>query len=187
MKKITAIFLLLIFLFNIGGYRLWYYYAQQQSDKQLEASLDKNEYDEADLITVKVPLSLPYQTNWKEFERVDGEINIKGKIYKYVKRKVENGELVLLCIPDHNKMQLETAKDDFFKSVNDLIQNNSSKKSTDSKSTAFKNLLSEYCQHTIDINKISIYDSRQVFRLSYTAENLISSPHISPEQPPDFI
>ena len=187
MKKITAIFLLLIFLFNLGGYRLWYYYAQQQSDKQLETSLDKNEYNERDLITVTVPLSLPYQANWKEFERVDGEISIHGKIYKYVKRKVENGELVLLCIPDQNKMQLETAKEDFFKSVNDLFQNKSSKKSNDSKSAAFKNLLSEYCQPIIDLNKISIYDSRQGFGLSYQTEDLISSPHISPEQPPDFI
>lgn len=178
--------LILIFLFNLGGYRLWFYYEQQQSDKRLEASIDKNEYDKADLITIKVPLSLPYQTDWKEFERVEGEINLHGKIYKYVKRKVQKGELILLCIPDHNKMQLETAKDDFFKYANDLMQNNSSKKSDNSKAAAFKNLLSEYYQISIDFNKNSIQQTKQSFSLPYQVGNLVSSPHISPEQPPDF-
>lgn len=186
MKKLTAIFLLLIFLFNLGGYRLWLNYEQQQSDKRLVASLDKNEYDEADLISIKVPISLPYRTDWKEFERIDGEINLNGKIYKYVKRKVQNGELILLCIPDHNKMQLQTAKDDFFKFANDLMQNNSSKKSDNSKTAVFKNLLSEYYQNSIDLNKNLIYETQQSFRLPCQVGNLVSSPHISPEQPPDL-
>jgi hypothetical protein len=186
LKKLTAIFLFLVFLFNIGGYRLWFYFEQHQSDKRLDASIDKNEYDEGDLVTIKVSLSLPYQTDWKEFERVEGEINLHGKIYKYVKRKVQNGELILLCIPDHNKMQIETAKADFFKFANDLVQNNSSKKSDNSKTISFKNASSEYDQYSFSFKINSSYNIPKNFRL-YKVENLVSSPHISPEQPPDNI
>ena len=99
MKKLAAILFLTLFLFNIIGYRLVFYFVQQENDITLETSLDKAEYNESELITIKVPISLPYQTNWKDFERVDGEINFEGKIYKYVKRKVEDGQLVLMCRP----------------------------------------------------------------------------------------
>lgn len=185
MKKLTAIFLIIIFLFNLGGYRLWYYFEQQRSDKNLEASLDRDEYNEAELITIHVPLSLPYQSDSKDFERITGEINFKGKIYKYVKRKIENGEFVLLCLPDKNKMQLETAKNDFFKNTNDIAQNNNSKKSDNSKSVSFKNAASEYDQYSFAFKINSLKNISQNFGL-YKVENLLSSPHISPEQPPDF-
>ncbi len=102
-----------LFLFNVAEYRIWFYYAQQQADIQMIASLEQDEYNAADLITIKIPINLPYQSNWKEFERVDGEVNIEGKIYKYIKRKVQDGEPVLLCLPDKNKTRLTTAKMNF--------------------------------------------------------------------------
>lgn len=182
MKKLAAILLLTLFFFNLAGYRIWFYYAQQAADIQLEASLDKEEYNEAELITIKVPLSLPYQTNWNDFERVDGEINLDGIIYKYVKRKVSNGELILMCLPDHQKMHLQTAKDSFFKFANDL-QNAGSKKTTNT--IAFKNVFSDF-EHQknewlhvfIDVEK----------KYDFPRNNFIVTPraHTSPEQPPDL-
>jgi hypothetical protein len=185
LKKLTAIFLVIIFLFNLGGYRLWFYFEQQRSDKNLEALLDKEEYNEAELITIKVPLPLPYQSDSKDFERITGEINFNGKIYKYVKRKIENGEFVLLCLPDKNKMQIEKAKEDFFKNTNDLTQNNS-KRSDNSKSISFKKASSEYDQYSLSFKINSLNNISQNFGL-HKVESLLSSPHISPEQPPDFI
>ncbi len=92
------------------GYRFVFNYAQQQSDQTFIVNLDNDNYNEADLLTIKVPISLPYQNDRQNFERVDGEINFKGKIYKYVKRKIEAGQLVLLCLPDQNKMRIQSAK-----------------------------------------------------------------------------
>ncbi len=185
MKKITAIFLLLVFLFNLGGYRVWIYFEQQRSDKNFEVLLDKEQYNEAELITIKVPLSLPYQSDSKDFERISGEVNFKGKIYKYVKRKIENGEFVLLCLPDKNKMQLENAREDFFKNTNDLAQNNS-KRSDNSKSISLKKVSSEYDQPLFAFKINSATNLFKNFGF-YKVENLNSSPHTSPEQPPDII
>ena len=186
MKKITAIFLIVIFLFNIGGYRLWFYFEQQRSDKHIEVLLDNEQYNEAELITIKMPLSLPYQSDTRDFERVNGEINFNGKIYKYVKRKIEKGELVLLCLPDKNKMQLEKAREDFFKNTNDLAQTDQSKKSDNSKSISLKNKVSEYDDHLFSfvINSLNNIPGKLGI---YQVENLLSSPHISPEQPPDVV
>ena len=77
-------------LLNLAGYKVLFHFLQQRADSQLQASLDKQQYNEQDLVTIKVPLSLPYQTNWKEFERVDGEIKLDGKIYKYVKNNLSS-------------------------------------------------------------------------------------------------
>lgn len=186
MKKLSAILLIAIFLFNLFGYRLLFNYAQQQSDIKLEASLDKNDFNEAELITLKVPLSLPYLTNQQNFERVDGEITVDGKIYKYVKRKITDGNLVLLCLPDHNKMRIESAKDEFFKYANDLVQNNNSKKPGNSKSGVFKNVLTDYDHYFAEF-ATTCSAAEIVYSVSKYLAHLPTSPHTSPEQPPELI
>ncbi len=186
MKKLIAIFLLLTFIFNLGGYRVWFYFEQKKSNANIEASLDKDEYNEAELITIKVPLSLPYQNDAKDFERISGEVNFNGKMYKYVKRKIENGEFVLLCLPDKNRMQIEKTKDDFFKNTNDLVQNSNSKKSDNSKSLTFKNASGDYDEYTFGFKINSFNNVAHIFGL-FKHENLLASVHISPEQPPDVI
>ena len=186
MKKLAAILLIAIFLFNLFGYRLLFNYAQQQSDIRLEASLDKDEFDEAELVSIKVPLSLPYLNNQQNFERVDGEITVKGKIYKYVKRKIVDGNLILLCLPDNNKMRIESAKEEFFKYANDLVQNNHSKKSKDSKG-AFKNLTGEYDNSPVQFTPPYSVPNIIIYRVSDRLNYLPSSPHSSPEQPPELV
>lgn len=186
MRKIASAILMCILLFNWFGYRFVADYMQQQSDKQLEARLDVNQYDESQLIELKIPVSLPYQTPWAAFERYDGEIEMNGILYKYVKRKVVNDTLVLMCIPNRQKMHLQDAKDDFFKNTNDLAQNDNSKKSDNSKSGVFKKLMSEYDDHS-RIFTLQPVNTLQNSIVIFQVKNLLTSPHISPEQPPDLV
>jgi len=94
---------------------------------QMVAKIDRSEYDDKDLIEVKVPVNLPYQTNWQDFERYDGEIQIAGVHYNYVKRKLQNDTLILMCIPNTDKMKLFNARETFFSLVNDMQQTESGK------------------------------------------------------------
>ena len=75
------------------------YCFEQKQRIAIEQRLDKNEYDEAALFEIKVSLSIPYLNDWVDFERVDGELEHQGIHYKYVKRKIENGFLIVKCIP----------------------------------------------------------------------------------------
>jgi hypothetical protein len=145
LKKLTAILLLALFVFNTVGYRFWIEYVQTRADVKLEARLDKGHYNEGELISIKVPINLPYQTNWKEFERVNGEVTINGTVYKYVKRKIYNDTLILLCIPHEEKTKLQEKANDYFGKVNDLPGNDNNKKAE-----VFKQLLSEY-----DVNNLA--------------------------------
>lgn len=184
MKKLASIFLLVVFGLNIIGPRLMFCFKQQQSDIQLQASLDKDLYDQSDLLTIKVPLSLPYLSSNTDFERIDGEITFNGKIYKYVKRKIFNGELVLLCLADYNKMRLQSEANDLYKNVNDEITNSSSKKPGNSKVGSLKNIFSEYNKSEINYTS-AIYKETKSFSSSNSLCTLISFPRTTPEQPPE--
>ena len=86
MRKIAAISLICLLVFNWYGYRFVTGYFQKKADSQLEAKIDVNDYDESQLIEIRVALDMPYQNSSSEFERHYGEIEINGKIYAYVKQ-----------------------------------------------------------------------------------------------------
>jgi hypothetical protein len=186
LKTITAILFLFLMQFNLIGYQLCFYYVQKQADLELQATLDKQHYNRDDLITLRVPLALPYQTDWKEFERVNGEIEINGKVYKYVERKIVNGEMVLLCIPDNNRSRLENAKEEFFRLANSL-QTDTPNKTSDEKATSiFK------CIHTAFENCQCDWQTNLINRELSLAPKVynISLPQVIislPGQPPDYL
>ena len=165
------------------GYRFIVDYMQHKADVQLVAQIDNNNYDESQLIELKLPVHLPYQTSWSSYERYDGEVEINGKLYKYVERKLSNDTLYLKCLPNTKKSNLETAKNDFFKNTNDLNQNNS-KKSDNSKTIVFKKITGDFDDYNHGYQFDFSANSKQAFS-AYTSLNLLSSPHISPAQPPD--
>jgi hypothetical protein len=181
-KKFATILLLLLLLFNFVGYRLWFSVLQQKANNEIVATIDKQNYNDADLIALTVPLSMPYLTDSKDFKRKDGEITLNGKVYHYVKEKVSNGNLVLMCLPDVQKTQLQTAKNDFFASQVDLQSNSTSKKSGDN-SQVIKLVISDYEElQTTSFNLFSAQLENAVF--SNPSFALQKGEGTMPEQPP---
>ena len=143
MKKLISIFFLMVFLFNIIGYKAIFYLMEHKAATQLEADLDVMKLSGLETITIKIPLKLPYETNWADYERVDGEVNYNGKDYKYFKQKIYNDSLILVCVNFKEKNQLKQKSDDYFKKINDL-KGQSGKKQT---------LKQEKFNHEIPYNK----------------------------------
>ena len=177
--------LLGLLFFNWYGYRIVSDFLQERSDVQMEARLDNNDYNEAELIEIRVPINLPYHNDWTDFERYDGEVEMNGIHYKYVKRKVEKGELVLMCLPNNERQLLQTARDNFFKLVNDLQQPDSGKKSDNGNSNSFKSLLSEYQQEKNNWTVALLATEATNFPVKelQLIPSYLSS---SPEQPPEL-
>ena len=179
-KRLAAISLITLLVFNWYGYRILMNYMEQQATSQLQSRLDNNQYDESTLFEIRVPLNMPYISDWDDFETAYGETEINGTHYNYVKRKVEKGELVLLCIPNEEKTQLQDAKDNFFKLVNDLQQPTGKK---DSKDHTAKIPFSDYIANTLTGFNVDVYTITSV-RSSYTC--LIPAAYIAtPSQPPE--
>ena len=88
---------------------------QDHQSSLLSSRLDKSQYTDADLISIKTSLNLPYYTSSSQFERVYGSVRVNGVDYEYVKRRVYNDTLELLCLPNEAKTQLQSVKNDWFK------------------------------------------------------------------------
>jgi hypothetical protein len=184
LKRIASILLLGILLFNWVGFRFFSSYMEQKANVQLETQLDNNNYDESQLISIKVPAQhVSSYVNSGQFERVDGQVEVNGVQYKYVKLRHFNDSLELLCIPNQQGMKLQNAKDDFFKLVNDLQHTGQNKKG-DSHPGSSKNLSADYYLVTdfFKATNLSITISPESF--CYTA-NLANTYSLTAEQPPE--
>ena len=181
MRKIAAILCILILAFNLCGYRLLISILQTKADAKLEARIDNNEYDESQLIEMRVSLNLPYQVRYTDFERHYGEITIDGKAYTYVKRKMEGDVLVLKCIANESKQQLKKTEDNLAKSNSGQDQDNNGKKQSSSLLKAFsgeyddKNNFAALAEKEITIAALS---ARYIAAVQ---DVLIKTPHQPPK------
>lgn len=112
MRTTIAIFFSLALLFGAGGYYPLISVLQQQADRKLESLLDKDIYDEGNLVEVRVPLNMPYQQRYTEYERHYGNIEIDGHSYTYVKKKIEGDIVIFQCIPNPSRQQLKDMRYD---------------------------------------------------------------------------
>lgn len=120
MKKAVSILVLTTFLFNTIGYKAIFLYLEHKADARLASEIATMNEVDGRLIAIKIPINLPYQTDWKEFESVEGEMTFKDKTYRYVKRKVWKDTLILLCIDHSEKSQIQKRDADYFKKVNEI-------------------------------------------------------------------
>jgi hypothetical protein len=181
LRKSATIILLLILLFNIIGYRVWFYYVEQKADMAMEARLDKDQYDVNDLISITVPLDNPYQLEQRNFQRIDGEFNFQGKNFKYVKRKVSDGKLILLCIPDARKMVLKKAKAEYGNAAND-INGNSKGSSRSGTQKSFSG--NDYTSETFQLSTSILPVFHTSILVSVVNAKLVSQFIPSPGKPP---
>jgi hypothetical protein len=121
LKRIAAILLLSVLLFNWIGYRLLTAWWEDGAAARLEASLDNDRYDPALLVLLRISAdALPYSNPSAQFQRSYGFIEIGPTRYRTVKRRLYNDSIEFLCIPDGAANELRSAKDEFFRLVNDL-------------------------------------------------------------------
>jgi len=184
LKQLATISLLLLLLFNFVGYRLLFSFLQQKAERNIVAKIDKQEYNDADLITLSVPLSMPYLTDSKDFVSKDGEITLNGKVYHYVKQKISQGNLILKCLPDEQQTHLQNAKVNFFKLANELQNSSPSKRSGDN-SQITKLVLSDY--EEMQTSSIRFYSAQSTATSYFNNASFAieKGEGVMPEQPPE--
>ena len=77
MKRIAAILLLIILLFNWVGYEFYTAILQDHADKTMVANLDQNNYTDANLISIFLPMSI--QRNFKGLT-----VRSRSKVYNTI-------------------------------------------------------------------------------------------------------
>lgn len=91
-----------------------------QAKSEMVTRLDSRNYSTDETITLKIPFSLPYWVDSKNYERVNGEFEYQGDFYKLVEQKLEKDTLYVVCIKDASEKRLFNAMSDYVKLSNDL-------------------------------------------------------------------
>jgi len=120
-----------VLLYQAGGFALQYL-----SDGNTVAIDPETE----ETVVVKIPINLPYQTDWVSAEEVDGSVRQGDEFYEMKSRKVENDTLVTVMVKDRN------ARENFFdlaEQVNEHLTDEPG--STPAKTKLINTLVKEYC------------------------------------------
>lgn len=127
LKKLVSIFFLLIFLFNAFGYLVLFLCLQLHYSSSLKQQLDISEYSGSDAMIAKIPLSLPYPVNFDGYERVDGQFECNGEVYKLVKQNLVNDTLYIVFVKDKKGSALNKSLADFVKQTGEPLSKTASK------------------------------------------------------------
>lgn len=119
MKKGITIVLLILFLLNTLGYYGVFVGLQFRNEKEMKALFDDDNYLPQQEVTIKVPITVPYATDSREFTRVDGEFEHNGEIYRLVKQRLISDTLHIVCVKDNASKEIKQALTDYVKSFSD--------------------------------------------------------------------
>jgi len=182
LKRIFAIVLLGIHLFNLGGYALLYRYYIHQSDVQMVKQIFDNKISNKKLIELKVPVNMPTIQDWDEYEVIEGQIQLKDAYYNYVRLRMTRDTMYLICVPNETKTRLEKANVIAAKEINDVPLTKKGEAPISKKINA----LSEYDLQAFEYDYIAF--SINIKQTTKPISFSLSKPYIeSPGQPPNFI
>ncbi len=157
---------------------------QDRSNLQLQSQLDLRDYDETQLISIKLPATqLAYYNNSIVYERVDGQIEINGIPYLFVKRRIYNDSIELLCIPNRMTYNLRLSGEDYFRLIND-VQRSQQGQGHPGGATKFFAVDPYTATHPFrlgDLSFILISENHDYF-----STRLLSPPGAAAERPPAF-
>jgi hypothetical protein len=142
--------------------------------------LDAEQYNTLESIIIKIPLSLPYASDSKDFERVDGEFEHQGEFYRLVKQRLSQDTLFIVCIKDHKRKRISETETTLAKS---LTEGTSSDHSGARSAPTF---IKDYLANIFSIDTVSLgWACDRVNASPLTVFN--SSFHSSIFLPPDII
>jgi hypothetical protein len=130
MKRLVTIVMLCLFLLNVLGYYGIFLGLRHMSVQELVQRLDSDSYRESETTTFKIPLTVPYYTDSRDFERVNGEFEFNGEVYRLVKQRLHQDTLHIVCVKDNESKKINQVLADYVKTFTDKPCN--SKQSTKS-------------------------------------------------------
>lgn len=183
MRRFLAIMLLSVHLFNTGGYSLVFQYFIHQSELQIVKEIYENKVDATQLVQVKIPMNNHGMTDWPDYERIQGQVQLKDGFYNYVGVKMTQDTMFLVCVANSTKTKLFNANIIVAKNVSDAPL---TKKGQEAPAKKTSSSTSEYNNQMVNYAFLNFEDS--IDRKENTITSKLSNPYIeSPGKPPNHI
>jgi hypothetical protein len=117
-RRIITLALLILFLLNIIGYYGVFVGLRLSNQLSLQQQFDSENYQNQE-VTIKVPIAIPYAVDSRTYERVDGEFEHEGQVYRLVKQKLQSDTLYIVCVKDNRAQKINQVLADYVKSYTD--------------------------------------------------------------------
>lgn len=173
MKKLSAIFLIIVLLYQAGGFAL-----QFLNHSSIEISSE--EISQLDKVVVKLPIALPYSQDWEAPKEVNKQVQQGEDFYQMVEQKMEGDTLYTTLVANHSARENFS---DLAEMVNQHLKNDSPTHNDHSKSSLINLLVKEYCDskqtfvlYVMDWSKVEVNFPNPKITLSTYSDSLFSPP-----------
>jgi hypothetical protein len=130
LRKLLSYALILLLLLNVWGYYGVFVGFQYNHEQRINRALDDHKFSTDETVALKIPLALPYATDMLDFERVNGQFEHEGELYRLVDKKLSNDTLTLVCLRDSKHGEIKDAQTRFVKTFADNSSDASSHQKT---------------------------------------------------------
>ncbi|HEY5745593.1 MAG TPA: hypothetical protein VIU12_05935 [Chryseolinea sp.] len=119
MKRLFSFFFLLLILLNtIGYYEVLLFMEKQNYDKAVQ-KISGNENEISGNLLLKIPLASRFNEDDREYRKAQGEITVEGELYHFVKQKLYQDTLYIICLRDAKTSEVREALSDLSKTMAD--------------------------------------------------------------------
>ena len=174
--------MLIVLLFNMGGYMLLFQYCIKASDDFANEQISKGFYKPEELVEMKIPVRMPYVQEQLRYENISGQIQLQGNCYNYVALKMTRDTMYVKCIPNYTKTKLISQNVIMAKEVSDspLAKKNHA-------SSLKKSATDNDFNYTLSLFRLHSPLMAQA-KLPVVANNSLPDTHLNlPVQPPEML
>ena len=133
---------------NVMGYYGLFIGLQLRNNVAMQTRLNLEDFHPSQIVTIEIPLSLPYGAAASDFERVDGTFIHDGEVYRLLKQKVANDILTVQCVKDSEAQKIQQALTEYVKTFTD-------DQSTSSQGKSVFSFIKDYLPESIAIRSSS--------------------------------
>lgn len=150
---------------------------QWTNNREANQRIDNGDYSRSALISIKIPMTLPYAYETYGSDRVKGEFEHQGELYRLVEKKLANDTLTIFCVRDKQHNLYAEAIASFVKSFTDQSAGDSPSKET---------FIKDYIAQS-DRVKMSFSVVTQAIHETVVCNKLIATTYPIPTPPPEVM
>lgn len=95
---------------------------QYRADIKMDQKLESDNYNKEKTLTLKIPLSLPYQLHPQGYKQANGTFEYNGVFFNLIRQKIEKDTLYVEYIKNHDKSALSKTMTSFERAINNWPQ-----------------------------------------------------------------
>lgn len=158
------------------GYYAVFLGLQYKHRLAMTAKFDAGMYDEAQTITLEIPMAVPYLADDEEFKRVDGSFEYEGEHYRLIKQKYSKDALIVVLAKDSENKRISELMSNYVLSFTDT--------SDEQDSHLTITFIKDYIPETFSVLTTSLGWQSEVVE-NYSSPNLESTFTVSVIHPPE--